>query len=142
MRRLLLPFALLSLGFAPAPFLAPSKPGGDDLKRMQGIWACVSLITDGGTHDLTKSRITATVKGDRMCFGSPSDTWQMKFDWTSSPRRVDFHRVKKTGTNLLTGVYKLEGDKLTICWRLSKDRPVNFSPTQPGVWVYVFQRKR
>jgi uncharacterized protein (TIGR03067 family) len=106
----------------------------------------VSCILAGKPRDLASDPITATVKGDRMGFGSPDDNWRLVLDVKPGARRIDFHRVKPLGdSDLLRGVYRLEGDTLTMCWRMGKDekdRPTGFDPAQRNVWVYVYKRHK
>jgi uncharacterized protein (TIGR03067 family) len=145
MSHLLLPLAVTSLAFAPLPFPKPVT-AKSDLEKMQGEWRCVSCILDGKPRDLAAHPIIATVKGDRMGFGSPDDNWRLVLDVTPGARRIDFHRVKPLGgTDLLLGVYRLDGDTLTICWRMrkdAKDRPTSLDPAQPDVWVYAYKRHK
>jgi uncharacterized protein (TIGR03067 family) len=147
MHRALLLLAVVCLAFAPAPFPKPKKPDlrKADLKRMQGEWTCVSFIIAGVRQDLSTHTRTARVKGNLMAFGRPEDTWRLTLDATGVPGRIDFHRVKPLGgIDLIRGVYRLDGDMLTICWRLSKeekDRPTGFDLAQPNVWVHVYKRQ-
>jgi uncharacterized protein (TIGR03067 family) len=140
---LLLP--VLSLALAPAPFLRPSKTPADDMKQMQGEWACASYIIEGKPRDVVARPLTITIRGNLMSFGSPTDTWRVNLKWLGHVRCMDLDRAGRTaGTDLSLGIYRLKGDTLTICWRdLSKDkaRPLSFNPAQPGVWVSVWKRK-
>jgi uncharacterized protein (TIGR03067 family) len=145
MPHLLLPFAVVSLAFAPLPFPKPDTAKAD-LGKMQGEWRCVSCILSGKPRDLVAHPITVTVKGDQMGFGTPDDTWRLVLDVKPGLRRIDFVRVKSLdGTDLIRGVYRLDGDTLTFCWRMGKDekdRPTSLDPAQPEVWVYAFKRHK
>jgi uncharacterized protein (TIGR03067 family) len=133
---------LVSVVSAPAPFIRPSRQPDDDLKRMQGVWVCVSNIVNGKPFNLRAHPITATIKDDRMGFGTPSDIWTMRLDVAKRPGHIDLWREK--GPIQFTGVYELKGDTLIICWRYgtNRTRPSGFSAKQPDVWLRVYQRRR
>jgi uncharacterized protein (TIGR03067 family) len=149
MSRVLPVLAALSLApaFAPVPPYRP-KPalGKADLEKMQGVWACVSSFVDGDQRDVSKAPVTATIKGDLCTFGTPDDTWRLVLDAAGVNRRIDLHRVRPLGgIDLVRGIYRLEGDKMTVCWRMrkgEKERPVSFDPAQPNVWLFVYKLKR
>jgi uncharacterized protein (TIGR03067 family) len=144
MRRPLLLAAVLSLAFAPAPRpkLNASK---DDLAKMQGQWVRTSLTINGKKHDEPQG-CAVTIKGDVLAFPSPDDAWKLTIDATKKPKWIDSRRVKPAGSiGPFWGVYRLEGDTLTICWREDAnvtDRPADFDPSQRHVWLQVFQRKK
>jgi uncharacterized protein (TIGR03067 family) len=136
--------AALSLAFAPAPLPNPD-PNKADLKATQGKWTRTLFVLGGSTIRKARgSEITATIKGDLMIY-SPGDTWKFTLDARAKPRRIDFKgAVPRLADYLVPGVYRIEGDKLTICsWGVfaSKGkRPTSFDSSQPGVWLQVFER--
>jgi uncharacterized protein (TIGR03067 family) len=135
------------LAFAPAPLPKPPPPDPNkaDLKAMQGKWTRTLLIVDGRTtRKLRGAEVTATIKGDRMVY-SARDVWELTLDAKASPKRIDSKgAVPNVGNYLFLGVYRLEGDKLTICCREAQGgkgkRPADFDPAQRGVWLQVFER--
>jgi uncharacterized protein (TIGR03067 family) len=133
MRRALPLFAPLCLAFAPAPF--PKQRCADDSQRdlqaMQGEWT--ERFADSAT---------VTIIGDRMVYSSDS-AWKLTLHTKANPRRVAATGVgSKLAGKARWGVYCLEKDKLTICWRqgsVSKpDWPISLDPAQKGVWIEVF----
>jgi uncharacterized protein (TIGR03067 family) len=135
--------AALALGFAPAPPPRPKKaPTSEgDLKALSGKWRRTSLMLNGKRHGEIPGSVVVTVKGDVLSFGSPGDTWKVALDATKAPRRLDCTNV--TGGNTYWGVYRLDGDSFTLCWRsgaTEADRPAGFDPQQPNVWVHAFER--
>ena len=134
-RRVLLLLVVLSLAFAPAPF--PKQRGQDDsqgdVQAMQGKWAEQSA-------DSAFIRII----GDRMVHTSDYG-WKFTLNAKATPRRIE---AIGAGPGLAgkarRGIYRLEKDKLTICWRRGSvakpDWPVTFDPAQKDVWLQVFQR--
>jgi uncharacterized protein (TIGR03067 family) len=136
--------AALSLAFAPAPLPKPDS-NKVDLKAMQGKWTRTLLVMGGSTTRQARgAEVTVTLKGDRMEF-SASDVWKLTLDAKARPRRIGLRgAVPRVAKHLFLGVYRLEGDKLTICCRPVPDakgkRPASFDPAQPGVWLEVFER--
>jgi uncharacterized protein (TIGR03067 family) len=133
MRRVLLLIVVLSLGFAPAPF--PKQRRADDSQRdlqaMQGKW----------TAEFADSA-SITIVGDRMVYTADYG-WKFTLNAKTTPKRIE---ALGAGPSLAgktrLGIYRLEKDKLTICWRqdsVSKpDWPMSFEPAQKDVWIEVF----
>jgi uncharacterized protein (TIGR03067 family) len=142
MRRLLLLAALASLAFAPVPKPKP-RPPRNDLEALQGRWYRVSLIIKGEWHKERPGAVAPTIKDNLMAYGARGDTWDFTLDPKKSPKRIDFRNTTHRGS--YQGVYKLEGDTLTICWREGEkeaDRPADFDPRQKNVWLHVYKRKK
>ena len=144
MRRVVLLLTVLLMGFAPAPVYKPKPEGRTAIERLQGEWSRLSMSINGGPLS-DSGGVTLTVKGNLMGFGSADDEWKVTIDAAKAPARIDFHRVKLSGNiDVLLGIYRLEADKLTICWCLSKEegeRPTNFDPKKSN-WLHVYSRKK
>jgi uncharacterized protein (TIGR03067 family) len=89
------------------------------------------------------------IAGDRMTyteFGKSLGAWRIHLEEGKSPKVFDLQGLPgPTNGRVRRGVYRLEGDTLTICCRLSadeKNRPTGFDVTQPGVHLQVFRRKK
>jgi uncharacterized protein (TIGR03067 family) len=139
MRRVLPLIAVLSLAFAPAPFPrpAPSASAIEDLKAMQGEWVRSSLTICGKTDKEQPGAIIATIRGNHMAFGTPSDTYTFTLDASQSPKWIE--------SSMFRGVYEVKGNTLTLCFRMGVNddpRPMSFDPAQQGVWLEVFKRKK
>jgi uncharacterized protein (TIGR03067 family) len=119
----------LDAAAAPVPFPRPPKPGSAkaDLKAMQGEWVAVSCTTwvpDGpGKPGLLMSEAPAVrlvVAGDRLTQYQGDrvvGVYTVRLDASRSPRWVDAAAVPgrlqhSAGSK---GLYRLEGDRLTIC---------------------------
>jgi uncharacterized protein (TIGR03067 family) len=91
----------------------------------------------GGIYSIGKGRIE--LKKD----GKVAREFSYKLDPTKSPKHIDLiHNEKKLETGL--GVYKLEGDKLTLClpaFAKNKGRPTELvSKVKSGTLLMVFER--
>ena len=129
-------FAILA-----ALLLTSGVDHAEDLKKLEGTWIAVSwqwgddLRTEDGGLD-----IRYEIKGDEVTSrngGGGSFTMKItNFDPTAKPFPVmDLtRRARSDGPEgqTITGIYKLEGDRLTICTaRLPEGRPDDFT-TAPG----------
>jgi uncharacterized protein (TIGR03067 family) len=99
-----------------------------ELKQLEGKWGGSSTMTDGqqsGGFQLVFFDFNgdAVVIQD-MNVGLRVDG-KVKVDPKASPKTMDI--VLEKGTR--QGIYRLEGDKLTICWGAEKDssRPKEFT---------------
>jgi uncharacterized protein (TIGR03067 family) len=103
------------------------------LKKLEGTWIAVSwewggdLRADGAGLDLRYE-----IKGDEITSrGKGGGSFKMKitnFDPTAKPFPVmDLTRGDGPESQTISGIYKLEGDRLTICTaRLPEGRPADF----------------
>jgi uncharacterized protein (TIGR03067 family) len=133
MRRILPLLAVLGLAFAPAPF--PKQRRADDSQRdlqaMQGEW----------TEQFADSA-SIRIIGDRMV--SSSDyAWKFTLNAKTTPRRIEAIGIgRKLVGKVRWGIYRLEKDKITICWRQGSaskpDWPISLDPAQKDVWLEVF----
>ncbi len=115
------------------------KAAGRELAKMEGSWQVLSLVVDGDNllaRDDGKTPTVITIKGDTMTTAGqekkPVEA-ALKVDPGKEPREIDvtFTAGPNKG-DTLKGVYKLEGDALTICHGgLGGDRPTDFE-SKPG----------
>jgi uncharacterized protein (TIGR03067 family) len=89
---------------------------------------------------------TVTITGDRMVFSSDF-AFKFTLEAKVNPNRIEgVGVVPRLDGKAFWGIYHLEKDKLTICWRRGlvgkSDWPVSFDPTQRDVWLMVFTRKK
>jgi uncharacterized protein (TIGR03067 family) len=135
---------------APAPF---AKPARTELEKLQGEWQVVSetrfiLLPNG--DDLTVGRLkssvrgrTATVSKDclRWCFVGVSDREELIRLDGKNPGQIDLTCTYSRKTR--RGVYKLEGDVLTLCLARAGDvRPSSLAGGRHGEVITVLRRKR
>ncbi len=147
MRRLFPLLAALSLGFAPAPFLAQKPTSVEaDLKALEGEWEQVSEAVDGGAPMPPPYPISDVFAGGRLATthgGEVASRWRVTLSPTATPKAMDilgespdnFHGL------LIRLVYRIEGDMLTVCYRPNKPRPSGFEPGE-GVRVVIYKRKK
>lgn len=105
--------ALLALCLAPAP-------ADDERAKHQGTWAVVSLVRDGkeAPADVAAS-IRRVVAGDHVSWTRDGKSFagtKAEYDASKTPHALDLipdggpHRDER-----ILGIYRLEGDALTIC---------------------------
>jgi len=121
----------------------------DPRKQLAGSWTCASATIDGTplaaetakvlTLTLTADRFK-TQRGEQVLFDS---TYTV--DATKDPKQIDMIGTEGDlkGKPAL-GIYKLDGDKLTLCYTMpGKERPAKFeSAPKSGVYLIEWQRAR
>ena len=146
---LVLAVAVLALGFAPAPFPKPPRPDGakEELKKLEGTWLVVRRTRQGSPVP-QRGVTTVVIAGDRLQFivdGMVRTEWTITLDVTKTPRVFDRTKVGKPPGVVLRGIYRLEGDTLTLCYRqegTAAQRPTDFDASKPGAWLQVSTRKK
>src|SRR5262249_17342274 len=85
-----------------------------------------------------------TIKGDQLTMtnGAKEQTMTIKLDPSQSPKAIDMDFVGPLGKqNRRLGIYKLEGDTLTICWVVQAiERPTEFKTSEKAGNLWVFKR--
>lgn len=121
-------------GFAAWPGLARHV---DRLRSMEGTWTFRSLQTDGQT--IPAAMLTSSLlllDGDRFRMESPEATYEGIFiiDVEREPHWIDIDFVEGPESgNRCEGLFKLDGDQLTICLGLvGTGRPQRFESAPGG----------
>jgi uncharacterized protein (TIGR03067 family) len=133
--------------------LAAQDPKVEALKaevaRHQGTWRVVSSVREGkeAPQDVTRS-IERVVDGDHVVWKRDGKNFagtKVVLDPTRSPKAIDVipeggpYRDKR-----VLGIYRLEGDTLTICMaEADKERPKAFeAPEGSGFMLMKFERQK
>ena len=140
--RLFLSLALsLTAGFAPAPFPRASRQARDsDLARMQGTWAVVEYRLSGSP--LRQDDLRVTMRGKRWSIilrGEVRTEWDVRLGPPATPRALDRVRVGKDPGFVMRGIYRFDGDTLTVCYTQGGERPTDFRETGAH-WTMVLKR--
>lgn len=138
--RLLIVFAVLALGFAPAPFPKPARAPAPptDLQRMQGAWVVVEHRHRGRL--LPDKRGEVAVAGTRWRFdfrGGGGSEWEVTLDPTTTPRKITLG-----GAHDLRGIYRFDGDLLIVYYAQAPDnkqRPTQFD-AEGDFWLLILRR--
>jgi uncharacterized protein (TIGR03067 family) len=129
--------------------------GKTDLERIQGTWREVHREAQGipavADEILKKNPPTATVSGNNISStDDPKDpaapfkfSGRFHLDPTKQPKAIDFFYFGEDAKPML-GIYRLEGDTLTLCWNTEpskpEDRPTEFSTKGKKWTLAVWQR--
>ena len=138
MINLFLAFALA----APGPKVDP-KPASTE-HPLKGEWVVESHVASGKPLAPIGKPERITITHDRWKIGVEGKTEScLTIDASKDPPQIDVW-VPTQGDEdeaRCRGIYKLEGDTLTVCYRMGKERPTKFeSPPKSGVWMMTLKR--
>ncbi len=146
---------IASVCVALLPMLLASTVLGDDvqkeLKALEGKWKAVSMEASGmqlPKDNLPEFIFTVGAGGKSTAQSSHgTDQATITVDPKAKPRTIDnLHESGATKGKTQYGIYKLEGDKWTVCMTLpgvaSTDRPKDFATKDTRNVVFVFERQK
>jgi uncharacterized protein (TIGR03067 family) len=141
--RVVLPFAVVLLMAADEP----AKDAKKEQDKLQGEWTMVSMETVGVKHsDDDVKKYTLTIKGDQwtvMNGLSPGAGRTFKIDPSKDPKSLDLTIKLGDQERVSQGIYKLEGDTLTLCrTQEGGERPKEFKTTAEAGILVVWKRAK
>ncbi|HEY1186229.1 MAG TPA: TIGR03067 domain-containing protein [Gemmata sp.] len=143
MRRTLglgLALAVVALGCGKKDSPAPGAPGGAVAPAsLEGGWKIVVMESAGEKNMIPAGKATNKIRATATQLiattaGGKDDPLNYKLDPSKTPHEIDLTETDEKGKRLaLYGIYKLEGDTLTICVVESEnpaDRPKEFKTSK------------
>jgi uncharacterized protein (TIGR03067 family) len=109
---------------------APKEESQSDQERMQGTWTVASAEISG--KRLTGKEIEnleLVIRGNKMTFkdeknNKKAETLKFKLHPNQKPKAIN---LTHSGEKKSRGIYRLEGDRLKICYAVNgKKRPTEF----------------
>jgi uncharacterized protein (TIGR03067 family) len=142
----LAPIAIGALLIAGQPKKAEVK---DPALELQGGWSMVLLFVNGDETPAEQAKSGELVVEDdgyRSKLGATAEGSTFKIDATKDPKAIDFTYTSGFSKGkTIKGIYKIEGDDLTICRGLSPEteRPGEFAaPADSGLLLVVWKRSK
>jgi uncharacterized protein (TIGR03067 family) len=141
------------MGFAPAP-LPRDRSNEVNLRTLQGVWKLVDVRKEGKAEidDATKLQdIRFEIKGETfrtLPVGprGPGTVYRLTLDSSRSPVWMTLSRQEGDNVQLIEGVVRLQGDRLTFCYALPGVQPVRrperFDTDQKGQMQMTLVREK
>ncbi|MBY0455808.1 MAG: protein kinase, partial [Gemmataceae bacterium] len=113
----------------------PPAEGQSEKERLQGTWIAISLESQGKFLPVNPTGdLSLVIAGSQMRLtmrGNPAGGGAFTLDPSRTPKEIDVNEVD--GKGRLLGIYRLEGDRLTLCLGdTGGPRPTMFE-TQPDL---------
>jgi len=126
----------------------PSPEVKAELAKHRGVWRSVSFRREGKeTAEAVVRSITREVDGDRVVWRRDGKSFSgstIVLDPGADPKTIDVHADGGPGRDkVVRGLYKLEGDRLTLCTAdPDQPRPTAFRAEPGDRWtLMVFDRE-
>ena len=119
-----------------------------ELKALEGDWVVVRLEAGGKKHKPgADEKWELTFQGTKWSSSATGEQEEVvALNTSSSPRLIDLKSTRRgRGAIVREGIYKLDGDTLTIALYqgTEKKRPTSFdTPTEAGTVVFVLRRAK
>jgi uncharacterized protein (TIGR03067 family) len=127
----------------------PTDAAKKDLEKFQGEWKPEKAQRDGvdAGGDLL-NKLLVKYSGETMVIdsgGARDDKATITLDPSKNPAAIDIKPVGE-GKDTALGIYKLDGDTLTLCWsRRGGERPTEFvskAGTEQVLFILKRQKKK
>jgi uncharacterized protein (TIGR03067 family) len=133
---------LLALAVAaPGPKDGGKPPAAAD-HALVGEWVVESHIASGRPLPQVGKAERITISRDRWKVTKELESEScLSLDPTKNPPQIDVWVPAQEEEARCRGIYKIEGDMLTVCYTMGKDRPTKFeSAPKSGVWLMTLKR--
>jgi uncharacterized protein (TIGR03067 family) len=142
--------AALALGLITVAVMAApaDNPAKDQRSELEGTWKATS--TAGFSAEVPKEELQnleVTFAGNRLSarYGNKSAAGRVELRPGKSPKEIDVTVTEGPAEAVnqpFAGLYRLQGDTLTIVYRAGKDRPTRFDSAGENVYTVEFKRIR
>jgi uncharacterized protein (TIGR03067 family) len=143
-----MPRTLIALLLLNGTILAADADVGAERKKLEGTWVIDAALLAGRDHLEDFEGMKLILKGDSFVieFAENSDKGTYTIDPSKSPKWIDIKTNEKGPFKgrTLPGIYKLDGDKLTVCCNSEKmERPESFeAKVKTPMMLLTYKREK
>jgi uncharacterized protein (TIGR03067 family) len=141
---------IVAVGGACVCLVSTSARAETDAERFQGTWTVQKMTRQGQeVPDEKVKQLRVSFEGDKFLAkreDKVAEASTFTLDEAKNPKTIDMLPAKTTEKRPAQGIYKLEGDKLTMIWRKEgKERPADFDAAAAGpevVFIVLHREKK
>lgn len=117
-----------------------------ELKALEGSWVIERIEAGGKKHEPgSGEKAVLTIKGPKWSFSITKEKGEVvALDPSCNPKLIDLKGIRMGREAIIReGIYKIDGDTLTIVFYQGKDkrRPTHFdTPSEAGTVLFVLKR--
>jgi uncharacterized protein (TIGR03067 family) len=114
-----------------------------DRGRMQGTWKVESATKGGKKAPAEKTQaMRLVIEGDKITVkeGGHDETATFTLLPDQKPPAIDI-KPSRGGEKTVRGIYRIEGDTITMCWSHAGDRPKEFASKEGSDFILLVLKR-
>jgi uncharacterized protein (TIGR03067 family) len=135
---------MLAAAFVMVAAEGKEDAGARDQKRMQGTWKVESAAKGGKKAPAERTAaMRLVIEGDQITVneGATHEAATFTLLPDQKPPAIDI-QPNRPGAKTVRGIYRIDGDSLTMCWVRGGDRPTEFASKEGSAAILLVLKRQ